>query len=219
MLDALKSYLALVNSVSEVTRQRAVAVAQGLVQQGEATAGQVSELAEEMLTQSRQNRDAVATLVRSEVDRALGRVGLAQIDEVTQLTERVHSLEATIRDLRASSAPAAGSGATAAHTTTEAPRKKTAARAATSAGARMSASKAAGAAPSRAAAKKTANKAAAAPKDKTVKAPTSQTAKKTAMKTAEKATRAPAKQTKAPAKQAAKQTKAPAKKTATGATA
>lgn len=101
MRDALKSYLALAGGLTEVPRQRAVAAAKALVAQGEATAEQVSTLAEDLLTQSRSNREAVTALVRYEVDRTLGRLGLAAGDEVTQLTNRVRSLEAQVRELTA----------------------------------------------------------------------------------------------------------------------
>ena len=93
MRDALKSYLALAGGVTEVTRQRAVEAARALVASGEAAAEQVTGLAEDLLSQTRQNREAVAALVGFEVDRTLGRVGLASADEVTALTERVRALE------------------------------------------------------------------------------------------------------------------------------
>ncbi len=101
MGDALKNYLALASGLTEVTRQRAVGAAKALVAQGEATAEQVGALAEDLLSQSRENRQAVATLVRYEVDRTLGRVGLASAAEVTVLTSRVRALEAAVRELRA----------------------------------------------------------------------------------------------------------------------
>lgn len=107
MRDALKSYLALAGGVTEVTRQRALAAAKGLVAQGEATAEQVTTLAEDLLSQTRQNREAVVALVGFEVDRALGRVGLASTDEVTALTERVRALEAQVAALTSSGTAAA----------------------------------------------------------------------------------------------------------------
>ena len=106
MKDALKGYLALANGLTEVTRQRAVAAAKALVAQGEATAGQVSSLADDLVTQSKNNREAVAALVKYEVDRTLGRVGLATADEVGELTARLRALEASVRDLGAASASA-----------------------------------------------------------------------------------------------------------------
>lgn len=102
----MKSYLALAGGVTEVTRQRAVAAAKALVAQGEATAEQVTSLAEDLLSQSRQNREAVVALVGYEVDRALARVGLATADEVAALTERVQALESRLAG-SGSAAPAA----------------------------------------------------------------------------------------------------------------
>lgn len=98
MRDALKSYLALAGSVTEITRQRAVEAAKALVASGEAATEQVTALAEDLLAQSRQNREAVAALVGFEVDRALARVGLASADEVTALTERVRALESRLAE-------------------------------------------------------------------------------------------------------------------------
>ncbi len=100
MRDALKSYLALASGLTEVTKQRALGVAKTLVAQGEATAEQVTSLAEDLVAQSKQNREAVTALVKYEVDRALGRVGLAAAEEVTALTKRVRELEATLRELQ-----------------------------------------------------------------------------------------------------------------------
>jgi len=135
--DALKSYLALAGGVTDVTRQRALAAAKALVAQGEATAEQVTTLAEELLSQSRQNREAVVSLVGFEVDRALGRVGLASTDEVTALTERVRALETQVARLTGD-APAAGQSKKASAKqapatkapATKAPAKKTPAKAA-----------------------------------------------------------------------------------------
>jgi polyhydroxyalkanoate synthesis regulator phasin len=104
MRDALKAYLALASGVTELTRQRAVAAAKALVSQGEATAEQVGGLAEDLLAQTKHNREAVRSLVTYEVDRTLGRVGLASAEEVAQLTERVRALEAQLG--AASKAPA-----------------------------------------------------------------------------------------------------------------
>ncbi len=105
MKDALKGYLALAGGLTEVTRQRATAAAKALVAQGEATAGQVGHLADDLIAQSRSNREALTALVKFEVDRALGRVGLASADEVTELTARIRSLEARLREATRPGAP------------------------------------------------------------------------------------------------------------------
>ncbi|MCU1588377.1 MAG: hypothetical protein JWN31_1870 [Frankiales bacterium] len=97
MNDAVKGYLVLASGLTEVTRQRAVAAAKTLVAQGGAAAGQVTALADDLVAQSKSNREAVTALVRFEIDKALGRVGLASAEEVTELNARVRSLEAELR--------------------------------------------------------------------------------------------------------------------------
>lgn len=97
--DAMKGYLGMASGLTELTRQRALDLAKTLVAQGEATAGQTKALAEELLSTGRSNRDAVVQLVRYEVDRAVGRMGLAPRDEVDALTARVRALESRLREL------------------------------------------------------------------------------------------------------------------------
>ena len=101
MRDAVKGYLTLAAGLTEVTRQRATAAVKALVAQGEATTEQVGQLVEDLLEQSRANREAVSSLVTYEVDRTLGRLGLASNDEVAGLLERVRALEAEVRQLKA----------------------------------------------------------------------------------------------------------------------
>ncbi|MGZ6793915.1 MAG: phasin family protein [Mycobacteriales bacterium] len=121
MKDALKGYLALASGLTEVTRQRATAAAKALVAQGEATAGQVTGLADDLIAQSRSNREAMTALVKFEVDKALGRVGLASAEEVTELTARVRQLEAQLRE---ATKPAAQAPAAAKAPAKKAPAKK-----------------------------------------------------------------------------------------------
>jgi polyhydroxyalkanoate synthesis regulator phasin len=104
--DAIKGYLALANGLTEVTRQRATAAAKALVAQGEATAGQVQSLADDLVAQSKSNREAMVSLVRFEVDKALGRVGLVGKEEVDALNARIKVLEAQLRHAQGASAPA-----------------------------------------------------------------------------------------------------------------
>jgi polyhydroxyalkanoate synthesis regulator phasin len=97
--EALTNYLSLASGLTEVTRQRARDVAKALAAQGEATREQVGGIAEEILTTSRANRHALVNLVRFEVDRALGRLGLATGDDMTALQKRVTDLEAQVKAL------------------------------------------------------------------------------------------------------------------------
>lgn len=111
MFDAVKNYLSLASGITEVTRQRALAAARALVSSGEATAEQVTSLAEDLVEASRSNREAAASLVRYETDRALGRLGLATADEVASLTKRVQALETAVRALEEAGRAGPGPGA------------------------------------------------------------------------------------------------------------
>jgi polyhydroxyalkanoate synthesis regulator phasin len=103
MRDALRQYLAMASGLVEVTKNRATPVARALVAQGEATRDQVSDLVEDLITTSKANRDALVNLVGYEVERSLGRIGVASADEVKALTSRVRELERTVKDLQARS--------------------------------------------------------------------------------------------------------------------
>lgn len=98
--DALRTYLTMASGLVEVPRQQAMRVAKALVSQGETTAGQAGQVADDLIGTSRANRDALLQLIRYEVDRGLGRLGLATAEEVRELTERVQALEAQVRELR-----------------------------------------------------------------------------------------------------------------------
>lgn len=110
MREGLRAYLVMANGIGELTKAGALAAAKALVSRGEVTADQVSLLAEDLLSQARQNHEAVTALVSFEVDRTLGLVGLATADEVSQLTERIHELEKQLRELKSpvAKSPAAG---------------------------------------------------------------------------------------------------------------
>jgi polyhydroxyalkanoate synthesis regulator phasin len=103
MRDALRQYLAMASGLVEVTKNRATPVARALVAQGEATREQVSDLVEDLITTSKANRDALVNLVGYEVERSLGRIGVASADEVKALTSRVRELERAVKDLQARS--------------------------------------------------------------------------------------------------------------------
>jgi polyhydroxyalkanoate synthesis regulator phasin len=110
--DALRGYLSLASGLSEVTAGRARAAARALVEQGEATAGQVSSLAEDLVSTSRRNRESIVVLVRHVVEQAIRRVGLASASDNDELTRRVRQLERRIRELQAQlDKPASGAKA------------------------------------------------------------------------------------------------------------
>ena len=101
MREALRGYLGLATGVTEVTAARARAAARALVEQGEATATQVTALADDLISTSRRNRESLAVLVRHEVEQTVRRLGLASNGDVDELTRRVRDLERAVRELKA----------------------------------------------------------------------------------------------------------------------
>ncbi|MEU2612377.1 hypothetical protein ABZ570_12460 [Micromonospora sp. NPDC007271] len=124
MQDAWRAYLELAMGLTEAPRKKAQDTVRRVVGQGGATAAQLQAFAEELVSTGMANREALTKLVRFEVDRALGAVGLATADEVAELTRRVRALERQLREAQpapavlaaASAAEAPTSGAPAAPT-------------------------------------------------------------------------------------------------------
>jgi polyhydroxyalkanoate synthesis regulator phasin len=98
MLEAMRGYLQLAGGVTEMTRQRARGAAKAMLSTSGATREQVQALADELVATSKGNRDALVTLIRFEVDRGLGRLGLAQAEDVAALERRVAAVEAAVRE-------------------------------------------------------------------------------------------------------------------------
>jgi hypothetical protein len=109
VLDALRGYVQLANGLTDVTRQRATQVAKQLLEQGgdvvdlavsTAVSGNVARqaqsLAEDLLATSRTNRDLLVGLVRTEVERAVGRLGLVGADELAAMLRLVERLQSQL---------------------------------------------------------------------------------------------------------------------------
>ena len=116
MLDDLRGYLQLATGLTEVTANKAKEAAMSLVGQGFSLStkapdvvGQVQELADDLMSTSKSNRELLVSMIRSEVDKAVGRMGFVREDELAALRRHVQRLEQQIDELRTQSAPA-GSG-------------------------------------------------------------------------------------------------------------
>ncbi|WP_433608346.1 phasin family protein [Dactylosporangium sp. CA-139114] len=96
--EAWRAYLELAYGMTEATTKKATKTVRRLVGKSGATAEQLQTMAEDLLKAGSANRDALTKLVRYELDRALGAVGLATADEVSALTSRVHELEAQLKE-------------------------------------------------------------------------------------------------------------------------
>jgi hypothetical protein len=134
VLDALRGYVQLATGLGEVTVAKAREAAAALLSQGidldkvpdvpgkdsavdaaKVAAGQVQALTDNLLEQSTQNRELMVGLVRTEVDRAAGRLGFVREEELAAVRRHVSRLETQLAEVRAqvmggAGAPAAGAG-------------------------------------------------------------------------------------------------------------
>lgn len=100
MLDGLRGYLQLASGVTEVTASKARDAAMSLVNQGlqltgktPDVVGSVQDIADDLMTTSKQNREMLLSMIRTEVDRAVGRMGFVREDELAALRARIERLE------------------------------------------------------------------------------------------------------------------------------
>jgi len=98
MWDSLRGYVNLASGLTEVTARKAVETATTLLTSGvdeipDAVTESVTGVAEDMARMTTAQRDALTSLVRSEVDRAVGRLGFVREDELAALRRRVTRLE------------------------------------------------------------------------------------------------------------------------------
>ena len=100
MMEALRGYVQLATGLTEVTASKARDAAMALVNQGMQMTGKtpdvmesVQDIADDLLTTSKQNREMLVGMIRTEVDRAVGRMGFVREDELAALRSRLERLE------------------------------------------------------------------------------------------------------------------------------
>jgi polyhydroxyalkanoate synthesis regulator phasin len=125
--EAWRAYLEMALGITEASGKKALKTAKRLVGKGSVSAEQLQGLADELVRTSAANREAITNLVRVELERALGALGLAKADEVETLTARVRELEAQLQAVKAPAA-AATTGNAAPATLTSPPVKKAVAK-------------------------------------------------------------------------------------------
>jgi polyhydroxyalkanoate synthesis regulator phasin len=94
MADAWRSYLEMAYGLSKTSRKKAEKAVREVVGKSGAKASELQQMVEDLLATSGSNRDALVEVIRTELDRALNRVGLAKAEEVAALRERVAELAA-----------------------------------------------------------------------------------------------------------------------------
>ncbi len=126
ILDDLRNYLQMASGLTEATTTKARDVVTGLVAQGLQLSAkavpapemmsQVQELADDLVATSRNNREMLLGMIRSEVDRAVGRMGFVREDELEALRRHVQRLEKQVSDLDAAVKAPAPAASPAPHT-------------------------------------------------------------------------------------------------------
>jgi polyhydroxyalkanoate synthesis regulator phasin len=123
MLDDLRTYVQMATGITEATTAKAKDVISGLLASGIALTsravpapdmvGQVQELADDLVATSRNNRELLTGVIRSEVDKAVGRMGFVREDELAALRRHVQRLEAEVHEMKAAAQAASEPTATA----------------------------------------------------------------------------------------------------------
>ncbi len=121
MLDAVRGYLQLASGLTEVTLNKAREVAQSLLsgdlaavvsERDSATdaartvGAQVQDLADDIVNQATANRELLIGLIRTEIDRAAGRLGFVREEELAALRRQVQRLEEQVHARAGAAAPA-----------------------------------------------------------------------------------------------------------------
>ena len=103
-LSTLRNYLEMATGLTEATAAKAMEVAGSLIAQGMSLgtkqpadmASSVAQAADDLMAQSKTNRDLLIGLIRTEVDKAIGRVGFVREDELAALRARVEKVESQL---------------------------------------------------------------------------------------------------------------------------
>ncbi len=178
MIETLRSYMQLATGLLESTAERAKETATSFASQAsdgpEVVSQQVQGIAEDLIEQGRTNRELLVGLVRTEVERTVGRMGFVREEELAAVRKHVERLERQLNERGDQAAEVAKTGVTVATSAVPATTKAAAAATAKATDTAVKASKAA-AGTARTAARTAKS---AAPKPAAKKAPVKKTAPK-----------------------------------------
>ena len=107
VFESVRGYVELASGLSDLTRARAMEVAQGLlslpaagIATGSKMAVQVGVLADELLAAATANRSNLTTLVRSEVDVAITHLGLVPVQQLEEAQAEAARLRTELARVR-----------------------------------------------------------------------------------------------------------------------
>jgi polyhydroxyalkanoate synthesis regulator phasin len=100
-LATVRNYLEMATGLTEATAGKTMEVVGSLIAQGMSlgtkqpadVASGVAQAADDLMAHSKTNRDLLVGLIRTEVDKAIGRVGFVREDELAALRARVEKVE------------------------------------------------------------------------------------------------------------------------------
>jgi polyhydroxyalkanoate synthesis regulator phasin len=109
----VRNYLEMATGLTEATAAKAMEVAGSLIAQGMSLgakqpadmASSVAQAADDLMAQSKTNRDLLIGLIRTEVDKAIGRVGFVREDELAALRARVEKVESLVTSVESETSP------------------------------------------------------------------------------------------------------------------
>jgi polyhydroxyalkanoate synthesis regulator phasin len=104
VFDVSRGYLSVAEGLTDISIQRARVLAESVVTHSSFAADksseQISAVAEDLMKQSQTNRDLLIGLIRTEIDRTVGRMGFVREEELAAVRSHVHRLEAQIKALQ-----------------------------------------------------------------------------------------------------------------------
>jgi len=114
VVEAVQTYVNLVNGLTRATRERARTAARGLLAQAglEGVADdaeqRVGKLTEEILGAGRANRELLENLVAGEVAKVATRLGFVRSDDLDEVREEIAELRAQLARDKAAASPGPG---------------------------------------------------------------------------------------------------------------
>lgn len=93
MRDEIRRMAVITSGVVELTRNRAEAIVRDLIKSGDLSGGQATQAVKDLMERSKQNRDEILNLIRSEIRNQTESIGLASKRDIERLERRVTRLE------------------------------------------------------------------------------------------------------------------------------
>lgn len=90
---ALQRYVDAASGLTNLTTAKAEQIAKQVVKSGEAAQDQMGELVDDLLERQKKNREAIASLVKTETNRAVRAMGLASSKELERVQRELASVK------------------------------------------------------------------------------------------------------------------------------